>query len=153
MCAVKRGCFCTCNPFVNQGLCEVGTQSVSVGLCNNGCVVMFARLIYSNTLTAILKLCYPEKQQLHEHYIVWPKPLNVKVNIGSLQHCRHEMVILCCVCVFVCICLSFAWIHFILQWPSVVTTLLSKLLLCCSLFSAPTLSFPLSYTGTSNITN
>ncbi len=95
--------FCTCNPFVNQGLCEVGTQSVSVGLCNNGCVVMLARLIYSNTLTAILKLCYPEKQQLHEHYIVWPKPLNVKVNIGSLQHCRHEMVILCCVCVFVCL--------------------------------------------------
>ncbi len=103
--------FCTCNPFVNQGLFEVGTQSVSVCLCNNGCVVMFARLIYSNTLTAILKLCYPEKQQQHEHYIVWPKPLNVKVNIGSLQHCRHEMVILCCVCVcvfaFVCLLLGY----------------------------------------------
>lgn len=91
--------FCKRKPFVNQGLCVVGPQSVSVGLCNNGCVVMFAKLISSNTLS------HPEivltRKAAVEHYMVWPKPLNVKVNIGSLQHCRHEMVILCCV--FVCL--------------------------------------------------
>lgn len=147
--------FCTCKPFVNQGLCVVETQSVSVGLCNNGCVFMFARLISSNTLTAILKLCYPENQQLHEHYMVWPKPLNVKVNIGSLQHCRHEMVILCCVCVclFAFVCLLLGYISSFSDRVQSLTTLLSELLLYCSLFSAPTLSFPLCSTGMSNITN
>lgn len=64
---------------------------------------------------AIQIFCYPEK---HEHYMMRLKSLNVKVNIGSIKHCRSEMVVLCCECLFVCICLPFAWIHFILHCPS-----------------------------------
>lgn len=114
---------------------------------------VFARFIPSNTLTAILKLCFSEKQQLHEHYMVWPKPLNVKVNIGSLQHCRREMVILCCVCVclFAFVCLLPGYISSFTAQMHSLTALLSELLLCYSLFPTPTLCFPLSSTGMNNI--
>lgn len=142
--------FCKRKPFVNQGLCVVGTQSVSVGLCNNGCVV---KLISSNTLS------HPEIVLTRKAAVAW-----TLYGVAKTTKCKSKYWLtpalqtwdgyfMLCVCLFAFVCLFLGYISSFSDRVQSLTTLLSELLLCCSLFSAPTLSFPLSSTGMSNITN